>query len=118
VTACTAWARSAGPAPDSWATPQHPGGAELGDRDELLVGRGVTELDEPQGISQADPRSGEDPQIRCADGQAEAQLGGVAGTRVVRHRAVDDQRAGAEIGCQLRDVGDRRGATGGGGRLG
>ncbi len=60
VTACWCCARSLVPLSSSTRRPQSPRGAQLGDGRELLVGRGVAELDDLRGLVEVEPehRSG------------------------------------------------------------
>ena len=76
--------------------PQPAGRAQLGDRRELLVGRGVAELDERGGLVHRETGLGEHAEVVHADGHRPAELLGVAGPAIVQRGPVDDRAQDAE----------------------
>ena len=85
-------------------------GAELGDRLELLVGGRQPELHQARRLVDVHPGLGEGPQVVRPDREHVAQLLHVGGTEVVHGRAVDDQRAAAELTRQRRRLRDHAGS--------
>ena len=73
---------------------------------ELLVGRGVAELDQARGLVDAQPGVGEGAEVRRAGGHRPAELLGVGGAAVVDRGRVDDERRGSRR--SLRRAGERR----------
>ena len=78
------------------ALPAAAGGAELGDRRELVGGRGEAELDPREGLVGGQARVGEQAQRVHPGGERGAELLGVAATRAVVRQGVGDD--GAQLG--------------------
>ena len=96
VTTCWRCGTSVPPTGLEHPRPEPAGRAELGDRGELLVGRGVAELDQAGGLVDGEAGLGEQAEVVHADGHRPAELLGVARTRVVQRGAVDDRAEHAE----------------------
>ena len=107
VTACWRCPRASRSTSQSSSTrcPEPARGAELGDGGELLVGRGVAELQQRRGLGRVDPGGLQDPEVGDAHGERVAELLRVGGAEVVHGRAVDDDRQRACLACELGDPG-------------
>ena len=86
--------------------PQATGRAQLGDGEELVVGRGIAELEDAHGVVEVDPVVDHPAQVVDAGGQGPAELLGLGGTDVVSGRPVGDQAQGAD---PQGGAGDRHG---------
>ena len=108
VTACRVMFRrsSDGAAQLQHPRPQAAYGAQLGDRQELLVTRREPELDQPGGLVDRDPGGVEGAQVVGAERQHVAELLHVGGAEVVHGRPVDDQCPATELLRDLRRLGD------------
>lgn len=73
--------------------PEQPGGPELGDGQEPVLGGGVAEVELREGLFGGQSRVGEGAQAGHAGGEGEAQLLGGGGARLVVARGVGDQGA-------------------------
>ncbi len=87
------------------ARPQPARRPELGDGRELLVGGREAELDQSRAVLDGEARVGEEAEVGDAGRDGPAELLRVAGSLVVQRRAVDHQRADAELEAA---TGDRR----------
>ncbi len=89
--------------------PEPPGGAQLGDLQELLVGDGVAELDQAGGLVDREAGAGEHAQVVHSDGHRPAELLDVARPLVVQRGAVHDRRQDTPLVGPPGDVHERLG---------
>ena len=87
--------------------PEPAGRTELRDRRELLVGRGVPELQETERLVEREAGPGERAQVRRPRGQAVAELLAVGRAEVVDRGGVDDDPEGAGLAGELGDADQR-----------
>ncbi len=91
------------------ARPEPPGGAQLGDGRELLVGGGVAELHQASGVVDGHAGLAEGAQVRRTGGHGPGELLDVGRAAVVDGSRVDDEGADAALARPVRDLGSRVG---------
>ena len=86
------------------AAPEPTCRAKLGDRRELLVGRGVPELDDLGGLVEIEPGVGQGAQVVRTDGERVGELLDVGRAAVVDLGRVDHEDAHAHLPCLIGEV--------------
>jgi hypothetical protein len=87
----------------SHPAPQPARGPELGDGGELFRGGGIAKFQQTEGVLDRAATVLQLAQVFGADCQCVSQFARVARTRLMRRRAIDDQRSDAQVVGQFGD---------------